>query len=370
MLKDMMATQDAPQIANLRKAGAIVIGRTNSPAFAMRAVTDNSLHGLTLNPWNNNVTCGGSSGGAGASLAAGIGALAQGNDIGGSIRWPSYCNGVAGLRPSVGRVPAFNATATASRAFAAQIMSVNGPMARSVRDLQLGLRVMAKGDPRDPAWIPAPIDPPPLQAPLQVAVAMDETLDPGIKAAMRRAASHLSGAGYEVEEIAPPDIERVAGLWAEIGLTEIAAMLNPVLPNIGDRGILSFISNFWQLKGHGDLARYMAALREREALLTRWQVFMETWPLIILPACSEPSLPVGIDEQGPAQAERLLNALKYQLVLPVLGLPAVALPTGLHNDLPMGIQIMSRKFREDLCLDAAAVIERQEPPITPIDARW
>ena len=105
LLKDLIAKEDSPQVANLRNAGAIVFGRTNSPAFAMRATTDNALHGLTLNPWNKSVTCGGSSGGAGASLAAGIGALAQGNDIGGSIRWPSYCNGVAGLRPSIGRVP-------------------------------------------------------------------------------------------------------------------------------------------------------------------------------------------------------------------------------------------------------------------------
>src|SRR5215213_1872137 len=109
-LRDLIATEDSPQVGSLRRAGAIVIGRTNTPGFSMRGQTENTLHGRTLNPWNRDVTCGGSSGGAGASLAVGIGVIGQGNDIGGSIRWPAYCNGTVGLRPSPGRVAAFNGT--------------------------------------------------------------------------------------------------------------------------------------------------------------------------------------------------------------------------------------------------------------------
>ena len=100
--RDLVATEDSPQVRSLRQAGGIVIGRTNAPGFSMRGQTENALHGLTLNPWNRAFTCGGSSGGAGASLAVGIGVIGQGNDIGGSIRWPAYCNGVVGLRPSPG----------------------------------------------------------------------------------------------------------------------------------------------------------------------------------------------------------------------------------------------------------------------------
>jgi amidase len=370
MLKDLVAKSDAPQIATLRKAGAIVFGRTNSPAFAMRPTTDNALHGLTLNPWNRDVTCGGSSGGAGASIAAGIGALAQGNDIGGSIRWPAYCNGVVGLRPSIGRVPAHNASAPTPRAFAAQMMSVNGPMTRSVRDTRLALHLMAAGDPRDPVWVPAPLDPPPLAAPISVAVAIDDTLPPAIKATLRRAAAHLADAGYAIEEVSPPELMRTAELWAEIGLAEIGANLRPMIPALGDEGMKRFMDDLWELKGTADIVRYQAALREREVLLIKWQLFLDKHPIILMPACAEHSLPTGFDTHGPEALNRALEALRYQLAIPVLGLPSLALPMGLNGTQPAGIQIVSRRFREDLCLAAGEIIEAREPPVAPIDVKW
>lgn len=370
LFKDLIAKEDAPPIASLRRGGAIVIGRTNSPAFAMRAMTDNKLHGLTLNPWRKDVTCGGSSGGAGASLAAGIGALAQGNDIGGSIRWPSYCNGVTGLRPSVGRVAAYNATSTVPRAFAAQLMSVNGPMARSVRDLRCALRLMAEGDPRDPTWLPAPLDQAPLRAPLDVAVAIDDALPAPIKAVMRRAASHLREAGYEIDEVSPPDIDRVADMWSDLAFSEIGSLLRPLIPTTGDEDMGRFVEALAEVKGTVDGAKYQAALRERETLLIKWQTFLDKYPLIVLPSCAELSVPVGLDSQGVPAVKRLLSALKYQISLPVLGFPGLALPMGTHEGLPIGIQIVSRRFREDLCLAAGEVIEFREPPITPIDPTW
>ena len=370
LFKDLIAKEDAPPIASLRTAGAIVIGRTNSPAFAMRAMTDNALHGLTLNPWNKGVTCGGSSGGAGASLAAGIGALAQGNDIGGSIRWPSYCNGVAGLRPTVGRVPMHNATSTVPRAFAAQLMSVNGPMARSVRDLRCALRLMAEGDPRDPTWVPAPIDQGPLRAPLDVAVAIDDKLPAPIKATLRRAASHLQDMGYEIDEVPPPDIDRVADLWSDLAFSEIGTMLRPFIPATGDEGMARFAEALTEIKGTVDIAKYQAGLREREALLIKWQLFLDKYPLILLPACAELALPVGLDTEGVEAVKRLLHAMKYQISIPVLGFPSLALPMGVHEGQPMGVQIVSRRFREDLCLAAGEIIEFREPPVTPIDVKW
>ena len=155
--KDDIAAEDGAVVANLRRAGAIFIGRTTSPASAMRAMTSSVLHGQTLNPWNPDVTCGGSSGGAGAATAAGIGALALGSDIGGSIRWPAHCNGIVGLRPTVGRVPSVNPSRPGPRMHSGQTMAVEGPMARSVRDLRLGLEVMSQGDHRDGVWVPAPL---------------------------------------------------------------------------------------------------------------------------------------------------------------------------------------------------------------------
>lgn len=125
-----IAQEDSPVVANLRKAGAVIVGRTNTPAFSMRWDTDNDLHGRTLNPWSAVHTPGGSSGGASASVAAGITPIAHGNDLAGSIRYPAYCTGIVGLRPSFGRVPAFNPSALVERSLSLQWMSVQGPLAR------------------------------------------------------------------------------------------------------------------------------------------------------------------------------------------------------------------------------------------------
>jgi amidase len=157
--------------ANLKKAGAIIIGMTNTPEFSMRGFTDNPLHGPTRNPWDSTITCGGSSGGAGASMAAGIGAIAHGNDIGGSLRWPAYCNGIATIKPTQGRIPAFNPSAAVERPLMAQFMSAQGPLAREVRDVRLGLEVMSQRDIRDPWWVPVPLEGPPLAKPIKLALA-------------------------------------------------------------------------------------------------------------------------------------------------------------------------------------------------------
>ena len=137
--KELVAQEDSPPVANWRKAGAVIVGRTNTPAFSLRWHTDNDVHGPSLNPWCRTRTSGGSSGGASAALAVGIAPLAHGNDYGGSIRSPAYTCGLAGIRPTQGRVPAFNATAAAERGASSQLMAVNGPLARKVRDLRIGL---------------------------------------------------------------------------------------------------------------------------------------------------------------------------------------------------------------------------------------
>ena len=137
---NIIAPSDAPVVRNLKKAGAIVIGLTNTPEFSFRGFTENPLHGLTLNPWDPDITCGGSSGGAGAAVAAGIGTIAHGNDIGGSLRWPAHCNGVVTIKPTQGRVPAFNESAAAERPMLAHLMSAQGPLARSVARRQDGAR--------------------------------------------------------------------------------------------------------------------------------------------------------------------------------------------------------------------------------------
>ena len=146
---DLIAAADSPVVDNLQKAGAVIVGRTNTPAFSYRWFTSNKLHGATLNPRNAALTPGGSSGGAASSVAAGIGHIAHGTDIAGSIRFPAYACGVHGLRPTLGRIAAWNA-ALPERAIGGQIMAVSGPIARTVHDLRLGLASMAAPDARDP----------------------------------------------------------------------------------------------------------------------------------------------------------------------------------------------------------------------------
>src|ERR1700689_1084782 len=154
--REVIATTNSPVIDNLRKAGAVILGRTNCPAFSYRWFTTNLIHGDTRNPRDPGLTPGGSSGGAGAGVAAGIGHIAHGTDIAGSIRYPAYACGVHGLRPTVGRIPAFNASVP-ERTIAAQSSAGSGPLARTIGDLRLALEGMSGRDVRDTWWVPAPL---------------------------------------------------------------------------------------------------------------------------------------------------------------------------------------------------------------------
>src|ERR1700742_2062830 len=157
--RDTIARDNSPVVDNLRKAGAVILGRTNCPAFSYRWFTTNLIHGNTKNPRDPSITPGGSSGGAGAAVAAGIGAIAHGTDIAGSIRYPAYVNGVHGLRRTVGRIAAFNASLP-ERPIGPQSSAVSGPLARTIGDLRVALAAMSGRDARDPWWVPAPLEGP------------------------------------------------------------------------------------------------------------------------------------------------------------------------------------------------------------------
>src|SRR5215510_15655160 len=157
--KDALAKDNSPVIDNLRKSGAVILGRTNCPAFSYRWFTTNLVHGDTKNPRDSGITPGGSSGGAGSAVAAGIGHIAHGTDIAGSIRYPAYACGVHGLRPTLGRIPAFN-PALPERPIGPQIMAVSGPLARTVNDLRISLAAMSARDIRDPWYVPVPLEGP------------------------------------------------------------------------------------------------------------------------------------------------------------------------------------------------------------------
>ncbi|MGH3242720.1 MAG: amidase family protein, partial [Spirillospora sp.] len=175
--KDHVASETDPQVASWLDAGAVLVGRTNCPPFATRWTTENDLYGATINPWDPAVTPGGSSGGAAVAVALGMGALAQGNDIGGSIRYPAACCGVVGMRPTPGRVPAWAGSPSHDPPMAVQAFVEQGPIARTVADLRLGLRAMETYDPRDPRAVALGSRIPPAGAAERTRVAV--VVDPG-----------------------------------------------------------------------------------------------------------------------------------------------------------------------------------------------
>jgi len=368
--KDQIATEDSPVVSNLRHAGAVIIARTNSPAFAMRGHTDNVLHGATINPWNRSATPGGSSGGAAVAAAVGIGTISHGNDIGGSIRWPAYCNGVIGLRPTPGRIPQINKTGPSGRAMCTQLMAVQGPLARSVRDVRVGFEVMARNDPRDNRYVPAPLrfalDHRPIKVAL-VTCSEGPKVQPAVWAAVHRAGEYLQAAGYCVEEVSPPDLHAVSELWHALGITELFHVLGPQVKQSGDAGLQQFIDAWFQLKPPRDLPGYLSAFAERDSLLHRWQMFFQDYPLVVMPSSTDRPVPAGIDALGLAGAQRMLDALYFQMTLPVLGIPGLAMPVGMDGNMPMGVQLVAGRFREDLLFDAGEVIEAHEGVRVPID---
>jgi amidase len=370
--KDNIASADSPPVANLREAGAIVIGRTNMSAFAMRWHTDNDLHGPTYNPWNRSVTAGGSSGGAAASLAAGITALAHGNDYGGSIRYPAYCCGLVGIKPTLGRVPHFNPSAKEERSLTAQLFSVQGPMARRVRDLRVALQAMSLGDARDPSWVPAPLEGPKLGRPIRVAMTTNPSqlgVHPAVEEAVRKAGDALARAGYEVEEVEPPDTDGVAELWWRLAWWEINELSGSGIQRFGDEGVKRSIEMYVESTPKVDLQAYMKGVAARATHLRKWLQFLERYPLILGPVSAELPFLIDFDLQPGLTGETIRRAQRLLIAVNLLGLPAVAVPTGLSNGIPVGVQIIGSQFREDLCLDAAEVIEAQLKLDTPIEPR-
>jgi amidase len=359
--RDVIAHDDSPVVANLKRSGAIIIGRTNTPAFSFRLDTVNDLRGRTHNPWKRGVTPGGSSGGASACVAAGIVPIAHGNDIAGSVRFPAYCCGLAGLRPSFGRVPAYQPTQKSERVISAQLMSVQGPLARTVNDVRLAFHAMAARDPRDPWWVPAPLEGPPL--PRRVAIARTAAELDGvapsaaIAQALDQAARWLADAGYEVVDEPTPGFSDAARLWFEMFVPEFRRFMHDDFLRDGDDGIRVAMAYLTALAPDLSADDHLKALARRAGLQRTWWLALERTPLVVAPVCAVPPYAVGFDVESPERAERVWRECSTLMALPVLGLPGMSVATGVADGLPVGVQIVGPRFREDLCLAAADAIE-------------
>ncbi|MBL6456242.1 amidase family protein [Belnapia sp. T6] len=362
------AAGDNPVVANLRRAGAVILGRTNTPAFSLRWFTRNSLHGATRNPRDPGITPGGSSGGAAAATASGIGAIGHGTDIGGSIRYPAYACGIHGLRPTLGRIPAWNASGP-DRHIGAQLMAVSGPLARTVGDLRLGLAALSQPDHRDPWWTPAPLDGPayPKRAALCIAPEGMPVV-PEVAAALQDAAARLRGAGWTVEEVdALPPLGECAQLQAMLWLAETRRGGSAAIAREADPDALAVYGFMEQLCPAPDLATFQDGLQRRLALLREWLTFFERYPAVLMPVSGALPFPDHSDVESAEGFARIVATQLTQVGLPLLGLPGLAVSTGLVGTVPVGVQLVAGRYREDVLLAAAEAIEAGGTPPSPID---
>jgi amidase len=358
--RDNIAPSDSPLVAHLRRAGAVIVGRSNTPAFSLRWFTDNALHGRTLNPFDPAVTPGGSSGGAAVAVATGMGAIAHGNDFGGSIRYPAWACGVVGLRTTAGRIAAYKASAP-ERSLSNQLMSVQGPFTRSVADARLALAVMAQPSALDPNWVPAPLEQADLPHPLRVAVMRRHAAydaDPSVMAAVDQAAAWLAQAGCEVQEVEPPHFEEAAALWRHLVMEDMRRAGVQAIQTLGDAGVRSALRGYMHGLAPWSGDQVLEGLARRLALRRAWSVFFERHPVLLLPNSWQRPFAVDADVGPPEQVQPLLAAQSPQLVPALLGLPGLAVPTGMAGGLPAGVQLCSAPFREDLILRAGELIER------------
>jgi amidase len=366
--ENLIAQVNSPAVDNLQRAGAVLLGRTNSPTFALRWFTSNLVHGHTRNPRNGTLTPGGSTGGGAAAVTAGIGHIALGTDIGGSLRYPAYACGVHGLRPTFGRVPAFNASSP-ERAIGAQLMSATGPIARTVDDLRIALAAMSARDPRDPWWVPVPLEGP--DVPLRAALC----LRPGglqitkeVEDALLDAGQRLVDAGWTVEQIEDtPPIREAAEVQERLWLGDGFAALAESAALDGDPGALAVVAAIRAKVETLPADEISRSLVRRTTVTRQWRLFLANYAVLLLPVSGELPFPDGLDLQGEAGFQRVWEAQLTMRALPAMGLPGLAVTTNLVDGKPVGVQITAAHYREDLCLLAGNAIEARGTPPSPVD---
>ncbi|WP_067712784.1 amidase family protein [Nocardia yamanashiensis] len=366
-----IATEDAPAVAALRRAGAIPIARGNMPDFATRWHTDNDAAGPTVNPWDATRSPGGSSGGDAVAVATGMVPLGLGTDFGGSLRVPAAFCGVASLRTTPGAVAVASSLPGAAPAPTNQLFASPGPLARTIADLRLAFELMRDGDPRDPAWITVR-DNADATMPA-VAVTFDGgagQVDPEVRDAIRRAADALTDAGYRVAELTPPQLTEATVAYGRLVSTEVVVQRRDTMRQVGSAGLNSFLDAALELFPPLDLPGYMSGLAERLPVRAAWSRFLADHPIVLGPVSAQLPWPVGYDLTGTEAVAEMYDAQRLTVAANYLALPSVTVPAGRSNDgLPIGVQLITSPFAEHRGLLAASHIENALGPASPIDPR-
>lgn len=367
---DRVAKEDSPLVRKWRDAGAVVVGRTNTPAMSFGLFTNNKLYGRTLNPWNAELSPGGSSGGAAVSVATGMVPLAHGNDSGGSIRYPAYCCGIFGIRPTFGRVAHYTGTAPADLPIMSQLAVVNGPFARSVGDLRMALWAMCGHDPHDPWSVHEPVVRDRPAGPCKVAMLVDL---PGVEkdaetvTAVRQAASWLAQAGYQVEEVAPPRFAEASALRDRLLIHEIRQGMLDMIEAHAPPEEINEAHALLDATPPVDFEQFREGLARRTAIIREWLLFMRDYPIVLTPTAWRKPQPADFYRDPVALTEEMVLELSPLHVPPLLGLPSMAVPTGPVAGVPMGVQLMASQFEEERLLVAAEAIESRVGALVPID---
>jgi amidase len=369
---DYVPDFDSAVVRRIREAGFVIVGKTNTPEFGTVAFTESELNGATRNPWNLDLTPGGSSGGAAAALAAGLVPAAHATDGGGSIRIPASCCGLFGLKPSRGRV--------SSAPFGSfEGLSTAGPLTHTVEDAAHILDVLAGYEPGDPWWAPLPERPfaetvveapPPLRIAVTSTPPIDVAVDPECVAAVTAAAGLLADLGHDVREATPP--------WREPTLfdTFIAVwQVGPAVHPVEDIALLTPLNRGLIEAAHAaSAADYGRAVASLQILARGIVAFWNDFDVVLTPTLALPPVPIGWQEEVDGAIKQLLRNTEFTpftAVANLTGLPAMSLP--LHwseGGLPIGVQAIGPPAGDALLLSLAAQIEAarpwadRRPPIT------
>lgn len=359
--KDITAPENSPVVQNLIDEDAIIIGRTNTPEISYRWFTDNPLRGLTKNPWSEDITPGGSSGGAAASVALGIGDIAHGNDVGGSIRYPAYACGIVGIKPGLGCVPAYNPSALKERGIALQLMSVQGPHAREVEDLRIALKAMSSKGDEDPWWTPLKYT---LQNTKSINIAVNKwcgnsKCHKDVEESIETAASIFSNRGFNVVEKTPPEINLAAESWRTVFGIDAKMNMLDLVKESGSQDIINVVQGFVDAASGKGINEFNEALSLRNKILRSWNKFMNDFPIIISPVSAQPPYKQGEDQLGVDRFKDILEEQSPLYVINFLGLPSVSVPINIKNNIPSGVQIIAPRYYENLALDMAKILEEE-----------
>lgn len=369
--QELRPPHDATSVRLLREAGGIIIGKTSCPEFLMNYETDNRIIGRTNNPWDESRTAGGSSGGEAAVIATFCSAGGMGSDGGGSVRFPAHCCGIAGLKPTPGRISAAGHVPTI--AHPGGLLGVVGPMARTAKDVKILFEILARFDPADPFSTPIPLRPPDLgpwkDKRLRIGLApgwLDVPVMTAMTDATAKAATLLSELGFAIEHFRPVDVDRAPNLWWFFFGQIHSRLTKEILREKEDQ--LHWTGTEFLIRALDEpeptVETVLNNLAERDRMRAKLLQQMETHRVLLLPACGVTAFPHRTRRwKTPSKEIGLFQAMMPLTPFNLFGMPGVVVPMSFDEDgMPCGVQLVGRPYDEELLLELAVQLENARGP--------